>query len=339
MIAVGFKSFGGPDVLEELEIEEPKPEDGYAIVRISHTSVNRLDTLVRKGYSPGIALPHIPGSDVYGIIDRIDGGKNVFAEGDKVIVHPLISCGICAECVSGKEDICRKWGAIGREKNGSYAELVKIKVDQLFRPPAHLSGMELACLPLSLTAAWRGLVLSEPAPEKTVVIRGASGNVGIIALMLSKALGMRTIAITRNSIKATELVRIGADSVIDSSEPEYLQRLDDEVGAGGADSVLDCTGEINESIKIVKIGGKVISYGVLKNQKSEIDISNLYLKSVHVIGTRLSTRKEFGDAIRFVGENRICPIIGRELSITDAAEAHMLLEGSKVFGKILLKLN
>ncbi len=157
--------------------------------------------------------------------------------------------------------------------------------------------------------------------------------------MLSKAIGMRVIAITRSSTKAKELVRLGADSVIDASVPEYPQTLEEEVGRDGADSVLDCLGEINESVRIVKIGGKVISYGVLKNQKSEINVSNLYLKSVHIIGTHLSTRKEFDAALKFVSKRKIRPIIGCELNIKDAAEAHKLLEDSKVFGKILLSLN
>ncbi len=340
MKGVKFERFGGPEVLKFSEIEEPKSEQGYAIVRIKYTSTNRLDTLVRKGYVQNIRLPHVPGSDVSGVIESIsDKDKSGFVDGDRVIAHPLISCGLCVECSSGREDICKRWGVIGREENGSYAELVKIRTEQLFHAPKNMSQKELSCLPLALTAAWRGIMLAEPIEGKKILIKGASGNVGIISTMICKALGMHAIAMTRGGGKAEGLKRIGAAFVVDSTMPECENRIIEYTEGNGVDAVLDCLGDIGSSLNVLKTGGKIISYGVLKSQKSEIDVSKLYLKSGSIIGTHLSTRKEFGEALKFISENGIHPIIGMEMDISEADESHRLLEDSKPFGKILLSFD
>ncbi len=345
MRAIAFYKHGPPEVLREIERDDPKLDTGYAIIRISKTSLNRLDILTRYGYD-GIKteMPHIPGSDISGTIEAIDekSGSDL-SEGDRVISHPLISCGVCDICKSGNEILCRDWHVTGRETDGSYAELAKVRIESLIRQPAGISVEEAACLPLSLSTAWRAVKsLSGTNKGDSIAITGASGNVGIFSTLISKALGMNVIAFSRDKRRETELKRIGADLVINSNSnsDDIIKEIMDYTNGSGVGAVIDCLGStIDTSVQIVKNGGVIVSYGALLGHNAQINIRRVYLKSVKLIGTHISSKKEFCDAIDFISENGIKPVIGKVVPIKDASYANQLLENYDIFGKIVLDVN
>ena len=345
MRAVAFYEHGPPDVLRMTEIKDPNPERGYAIIRISKTSVNRLDILTRYGYvGLKTEMPHIPGSDVSGTIEAIDEhDSSDLSEGDRVISHPLITCGLCDMCKSGREILCREWQVTGRETDGSYAELAKVRISSLVRQPKGLSAEEAASLPLSLSTAWRAVKsLSNTEDGDTIGITGASGNVGIFATMISKALGMRVLAFSRDKRREAGLKRIGADLVIDSNlgKDGIIREVMDYTDGYGVNAVIDCLGaDIDTCVNIVGDGGTIVSYGTLIGSDAQIDMREIYLKSIRLVGTHVSSKSEFVDAIDFISRNGIKPVIGKVLSIRDAAEANRLLEKSEIFGKIILDMD
>jgi D-arabinose 1-dehydrogenase-like Zn-dependent alcohol dehydrogenase len=298
-----------------------------------------LDVLVRKGYMPKMTMPHIPGSDVVGKIESVGKGVDGFGIGDLVISNTLFGCGSCGYCLSGNESVCEQWKVVGRDIWGSYGELVKLPASILIRPPKQFSQEELSCMPLSLSTAWRSLLTIANAKEgETVVIRGASGNVGIWASLLSKALGLKVIALTRKDGKAQRLKQIGADLVINGEDGDITKKIKDFTDGHGADIVLESFGAtLGQSIDMLRDGGKAILFGTVAGSAATIDIKSTYLRSKQIIGTHASSKSEFEDALMFIGSRGIKPIVGKLLSISDANKAHKMLEGSEVFGKIVLR--
>src|SRR5256885_9746525 len=121
MKAVVFERFGGPEVLEAREVPDPSPRAGEVVVRVRACGINHLDLWVRSGL-PGLdpEMPHILGNDVVGEV--IEAGEDVAGPrpGERVWVHPTLSCGACPACVAGEDNLCRHYDVLGRRRNGGY---------------------------------------------------------------------------------------------------------------------------------------------------------------------------------------------------------------------------
>src|SRR6478736_9682501 len=122
MRAVPITTHGGPDVLTLRDVPEPTPSAGDAIVRVRACALNHLDLWQRRGIARVAQLPHIPGSDIAGEV--VDGGPSSFPAGTRVIVHPGLTCGCCAACLAGHDSLCDRYGVVGLQSEGGYAELV-----------------------------------------------------------------------------------------------------------------------------------------------------------------------------------------------------------------------
>ncbi len=342
MKAIGFNRHGGADVLESLELEDPKPGSNDVIVRLYATSVNRLDILSREGvHGMKIEMPHIPGVDIVGTVEKM--GKNVkkFSEGELVISNTVYGCGVCSNCVAGNDNLCSKWNCFGLQVNGSYGELLRIPERLLSKPPSIYTKTELAAMPHSLSVAWRALhTLGSPQADDNLFIRGASGNTGIFIVMLAKALGLKVITASRSKKKTEELKRLGADYVLDSNEsPEAIKNNVMSITDGkGADIIIDMFGStLNESLNFAAFSSRIISFGTISGGESKINIKRLYLWNVSLFGMHNAGKPEFDAAFEFASKNNIHPLIAKRLSITKAAEGHRSLENSEYFGKIILE--
>lgn len=343
MRAVGINKYGGLEVLEKLEIPDPKPGKGEVVVRQSHTSVNRLDILVREGYHGlQLPMPHIPGADVSGHIESVGEGVEGFSVEDNVIANTVFGCGKCVRCLAGEENLCPEWKTIGMHIDGSYAELVKLPASVLLSPPIGFSTVEMATLPLSLSASWRAIsVLGNAKQGETIVIRGASGNVGIFSVQIAKKLGLNVIALSRGETKKEQLTKLGADHVLDSSKnPQDLTKEIFEITQNkGADIVVETSGgTLGNSIGFTAHGGKVVVFGTIAGIESNVKIPPLYLRSVEVRGTHNATKKEFSEALAFAGRTGIKPIIAKQMPLEEAAAAQASLLSAENFGKIVLTI-
>ena len=289
MNAIGFNKFGSADVLERLEVKNLVPDENEVTIRIAYTSVNMLDILVRKSYiGLNISMPHVPGADVCGKIEAVGKGVSEFSPGEDVIAHTMLACGLCRECLSGNEAICSRYKIVGRDMWGSYGELIKLPSSLVVKSPKQLSQKELACMPLCIATSWRALhTLADAKEGDTVVVRGASGNVGITSVLLGKAMGLKVIAITRDEDKAMRLKQLNADTVISTKDSDVVKDVKEFTGGVGADFVLDPLGStLEQSVEMLHDGGKVILFGTAAGSMSSIDVKKIYLRSKKIVGTR-----------------------------------------------------
>lgn len=342
MKAIGFYKHGGPDVLQEIEVDKPKPGPNEIEIKMEATSVNRFDILVRVGYHGlDLSMPHIPGADVVGRVSAIGENVTEVGVGEDVVSNTLYGCGKCAQCMSGNEICCNNWKIIGLQQWGAYGEYVNVPAQAVVRAPGPIAKEELATMPISMGVAWRAIhTVANARSGETIVIRGASGNVGIFALMIAKKLGLKVIALTRGEKRQAELKAIGADLILDtlSEKDKIIKDVKSFTDDDGADIVLDPFGStINESVDMLRQGGTVVSYGVLTGLNSELNAKSFYLKSASIKGFHNTNKKDFIEAIDFALKNNIRPKISKIMDIREARKAQELLDSNALFGKIVLK--
>ena len=171
MKAVRFHEHGGLDVLRQEDVPDPEPGPGEVLIRVRTCALNHLDLWQRRGI-PGVRLPHCPGSDVAGEVVRASAGGVV--EGQRVLVQPGLSCGRCAACLGGEDNLCRSYGLVGYQSEGGYAEFVTVPVENLVPIPDHIGFREAAAFPITFLSAWHMLVTKAALrPGETVLILAA----------------------------------------------------------------------------------------------------------------------------------------------------------------------
>jgi len=343
MRAIGFRKFGGPEVLEMMRVEDPRPEERDVIIRTLYTSVNRLDVLVRKGFGPAnINLPHVPGCDLVGTVEGI--GAGIFTDvkvGDVIILNTLFGCSSCFHCKNNDDVSCKDWKVLGMHINGAYGELVRAPARAIIRPPRGYRLEELACMPMSLSAAWRALcVVGKARKGESVLIWGATGGVGRFAVMIAKAMGLKVLTLSRGNRKRDALISMGADKVMDydGGFDEIASQVMEITKGNGVDLVIESFGgTLNDSIKLVRTGGRIVLFGTITGLNVTMNIPDFYRKGIELVGIHGANSAELMEALEFISRAGIRPVIAAILDIDDAAQAHKTFENSELFGKIVLK--
>jgi NADPH:quinone reductase-like Zn-dependent oxidoreductase len=340
MKGIVFYEHGGPDVLVYDEVPDPEPGPGEVLVRVRAASVNRIDILVRRGY-PGIdiPLPHILGADVAGVVEEIGDGVDNISIGDKVLASPIYGCGHCRYCLVGMENHCHNWRMLGFHIDGSYAEYVKVPGSVLVEMPRNLGFEWAAALPLALLTSWHALVtLGGLRAGETVLVWAGGSGIGTYSIQIAKSLGARVVATAGYDWKVRRLRDMGVDYVFNHYEDDVVGCVKD---IGGVDLVVEHIGSatFNKSIDVCKVGGRIVVFGALTGDSTSLPIRKIYLKHLKIIGMHTGSRWELIDALRFVEDGRIKPIIDSVFSLRDAAEAHIRMENSDHFGKIVLRID
>lgn len=314
MRAVVFDRYGGPEVLHERHVAMPVARAGDVVVRVDATSVNGADLMLRSGklaIVTGRRFPKQLGIDFVGTLVEADPDLDGLSIGDRV------------------------WGAVDpRRGPRSLAEWVSIPATQIARAPGNLTAEEAVTLIAGGTTAHTALVdHAKVQPGERVLVRGAAGGVGSVAVQLAKSLGATVTALA--SASSSEFVRnLGADAVIDyrATSPAQL---------GAFDIVFDAHGSSLFSFRrLLAPGGRMVSIAVDADAPAR---SLLAITASGVFGSRrirffrgnpgrldlelLTTRVERGE---------LRPVLDRTFSLSRAAEAHTALEARGVHGKLVI---
>ncbi len=180
----GFRSCGGPEKLEVLEVPEPRVDRADVLIRVAACGLNHFDLFVLRGPAPeGMKFPFWGGADVAGEVVMVGDEVTSVAAGDRVVVNPGLFCGWCEHCLAGEESLCDRFGILGDTAPGGFAELVAVPHTNVLRLPQHVSFVEAAAVPLVFQTAWRALVTrARVQPGEDVLILGASGGVATAAI-------------------------------------------------------------------------------------------------------------------------------------------------------------
>lgn len=339
MKAIILHNKGNADQLKYEEVETPKINDDEVLVKIKAASVNHLDIWVREGNVPG-NYPLILGCEGAGDVAEI--GKNVkgLNKGDKVLVHPRITCGKCEHCFEGNDNLCKNARQLGVTINGCYAEYVKVPPENLYLI-GDLSYEEAASVPITFGTAYRTLIsLAKLKPNETILIMAAGSGVGTAAIQIAKLAGAKVIAAAGNDEKLDKCRELGADLLVNYYRN---QNFDEEVkyltNAKMADIVIEQIGSsiLPKALNCLRKGGRLVTLGATAGNKVELDVQHFYRNNLAMLGTSGTTHKEVKAAFELVRDGKLKPIIDRTFPLKDASLAHKYMEERKNFGKIILK--
>ncbi|MBC7004258.1 zinc-dependent alcohol dehydrogenase family protein [Photobacterium sp. BZF1] len=323
MKAMIINSLGDANVFQQIERDKPKAKTGHLVVEVKATSVNPLDTMLRSAETPWSAnLPEILHGDVAGVIVEVGEGIDHFKVGDEVYG--------CAGGIAGTD--------------GALAEYMLVDADLMALKPKSLSMREAAALPLVSITAWEALVSKmHIKPGDNVLIHGATGGVGHIAIQLAKVLGAIVAATSLEKNLATAQT-LGADHVINAEQQsveDYTNQLTDGLGF---DAIFDTiAGEhIKNSFEAARYNGKVATILPISDPL-QVALKGLSFHSVLmpiplVYGIN---RKAHGEILahiaKLVDEGQIKPLIDEsQYSIWEVAKGHQRLESKQAVGKVVL---
>ena len=318
MKAILVREFGGPDVLKLEEVPTPKPAAGEVLVRIHAAGVNPYDTYMRAGtYPRRPPLPYTPGSDGAGVVEAVGEGVKKVKRGDRVYTTQTLS--------------------------GAYAEYALALERQVHPLPAKISFSQGAGVWVPYGTAYHALYHSAKAhASETVLVHGASGGVGSAAVQIARSMGL-TILGTAGTPAGLEIAkREGANQVFDHRKAGYQKEIMKATGNRGVDIILEMLANVNlpHDTKLLAKDGRVIVIG----NRGEVTINARELMarraSIRAFTLWDITSAEEADIhaglIAGLENGTLRPIVGKELSLAEAARAHKEILEPGAAGKIIL---
>jgi NADPH:quinone reductase-like Zn-dependent oxidoreductase len=344
MQAMVLSAHGGPEVLSRQTVARVAPGPREVEVRVRAVAMNHMDLWVRRGL-PHLKLPY-PfrlGCDITGEISALGPGAGQgFAVGDRVMLQPGVSCGVCAACLEGRDNLCKSYGILGENRQGGYGEHVVVPDQNLLPLPTTLSFEEGAALPLCLQTAWQMVFdKAQIKPGQTVLAHAAGSGVTSLAIQLAKLVGARVIATTSSPEKAEKALALGADHVVRTDEGrDWVKEVKGLTNKLGPDVILDHVGgEIFEkSVVAVRWGGRIVLVGATSRPAVTIDLRQVFFRQVEILGSTMGSKSTLWKALPLIANGTIKPVIDRVVPLWDARAAHEALEARQVFGKIVLRV-
>ncbi|CAL9472841.1 NADP-dependent oxidoreductase [Streptomyces sp. Tu 3180] len=309
MRAIRQTEWGGTETMELVETETPAPVFGEVLVKVVAAGVNPVDVHTRRGvaYNRVLDLPFVNGWDVAGVVEEVGYGTTRFQAGDRVLGMPWFP-----------------------RAAGAYAEYVTAPARHFARMPDELSFTEAAALPLAGLTAWQMLTeVAHVQPGQRVLVAGAAGGVGHLAVQIAKALGAHVIG-TARAAKHAFLAGLGADETVDYTTTDVSAAVRD------VDVVIQMFGGRPglEALACLRPGGILVSGQAawtpgLYERAAELGVrARGYLVDPDAAGLEALTG--------LVRQGRLDVHVDEEFPLARAAEAHRLIARGRTTGKIVL---
>lgn len=341
MRAAVVREHGGLDRvgIEERPVPVPGPAD--VLVRVRAVGVNHLDLWVRRGV-PGhpFPLPMVLGCDFSGEIAAV--GSSAVANcrvGDAVCVAPGFSCGTCAQCLAGADNLCRGYGIFGEMRDGGCAEYAVVPAANVLPKPAEMSFEHAAAWPLAFLTAWHMLaVRAAVRPGESVLVHAAGSGVGSAGVQIAKLLGARVIATAGTEAKLARARELGADETVNYVREDFAAAVRRLTGKRGVDVVFEHTGSATweGSVRSLTWGGRLVTCGATSGFDASFDLRVLFFKQLSFLGSTMGSRAELWTLLGLIREGKLRPVVDRVLPLADVREAHRAMESREQFGKIVL---
>jgi NADPH:quinone reductase-like Zn-dependent oxidoreductase len=339
MKAIVLHKNGGLEQLIYEEVATPVPGPGEVLVRVRAAGVNHCDIDIRNGVS-GMdgKFPHVMGVDAAGEVAKLGPGVTQWQLGEHVAPHFVLSCGICANCLRGAENICLKFDILGATVWGAYAEYVKVGAHHLVRIPDGLGFDEAVSAYVPFATAWEALItVGRLSAGETVLVNAAGSGVGSAGIQIAKLAGARVITTAGSDDKLALAKALGADHGINYTNKKIGAETLRLTGGRGVDCAFDMVGgdTLKQSIKALASGGRLVTVGAHAGEVVEIDFIELFRKHVSIHGCGRSTKAIAAQVLQLTADGRLKPVIHQRFNLKDAAKAHAALESRTVFGRLV----
>jgi acryloyl-coenzyme A reductase len=343
MHAVAIERFGPPNVLQGMQKPIPAIGDRDILVKVAYCGVCRHDLLTRSGAFPSISLPVTLGHQVSGWVAGFGSDVTGFEIDDRIMTMIYTGCGACVQCLAGNDARCLESVPtfLGEDVDGGYAEYVAVRSNIVLPVPPSIRLDQAAVITCTLgTALHACTTRGAIAPNETVVVTGASGGVGLLAVQVAKAIGARVIGVTSSETHRAVIEDAGADEVIVSNQRKFASAVKTLGQGKGADVVVEVVGTptLSESIHALAQGGRVIVVGNVTGEPAQLRPAHLILKELSLIGTKSCTRPEIEKALAMIAAGTIKIDVGEVVSYLDAEDVHRRMEAGENEGRIVLEI-
>lgn len=323
MHAITIPEPGGPEALVWDEVPDPVAGEGEVLVEVAAGAVNRADILQRQGfYNPPPGTSPYPGLECSGRITEVGPGVSGWAVGDEV-------CALLA--------------------GGGYAEKVAVPAGQLLPVPKGVSLTQAAALPEVVCTVWSNVfMIAHLRPGETLLVHGGSSGIGTMAIQLAKAVGAKVAVTAGSREKLDRCAELGAEILVNYREQDFVAEVKKATDGAGADVILDNMGAkyLDRNVQTLAVNGRLAIIGMQGGIKGELNIGALLGKRGAISATSLRARPlaEKAAIVAAVREHvwplldagQVRPVVDRELPMSEAAEAHRVVEESGHVGKVLL---
>jgi NADPH:quinone reductase-like Zn-dependent oxidoreductase len=307
MKAIVINAYGNEDVLDYVDVERPEPKADEILVKVHVTGVNPADWKIRDGMGErfGFKLPLILGGDIAGTVEAVGDGVENFKKGDAVYGMTLSSL------------------------SGGYAEYAVTKADAIVLKPESINFEEAAAIPIGALTAWQAMFgLANLSSGQRILITGASGGVGSMAVQLAKAKGAFVIGTA--SGKNEKFVReLGTDEFVDYTRQPFEEVVKD------VDVVFDTVGDdtLERAFQTLKKGGFLVSSVEAPSEEKARELS---VESARVFCK--PSAQQLAEINRLIDEGKLKIHVETILPLTEVKKAHQLSQSGRTRGKIVLQV-
>ena len=324
-----YDAFGGP--LEVREVDEPDCPADAAVVRVRATGVCRSDWHAWQGHDADVTVPHVPGHEFSGTVDRVGADVAGWSAGQRVTTPFVSACGSCAQCRAGNHQVCSRQTQPGFTHWGSFADLVVVRNADvnLVALPDDVDDVTAAGLGCRFATAFRALTAhGRPEPDQWVAVHGC-GGVGLSAVMIAVALGARVVVTDPNPAARAAASALGAEVVLDANgDAEALAADVREASAGGTHVSVDAIGSqtaLAAGLAGLRPRGRHVQVGLLlgDDARPAVPLGRLVAEELSVHGSHGMSATDYPAMLAMVASGALQPqrLVGRVIGLDQAGTA------------------
>ncbi len=316
------------------ECPDLQPGEDEAVVHVYAAALNHRDVWIQKGQYAGLKYPIIPGSDGAGVVVSASASGKEWV-GRRVVINPAIGWGNSSAFQHPKD-----FRILGLPDDGTFAQFVKVPVQNLVAMPEYLSFEEAAALPLAGVTAYRA-IMTRAALQKNekVLITGIGGGVALFALQYAVAIGARVYVTSGSDEKLDRALALGATAGVNYNDGSWGQRLQEL--AGSFDVIVDgAAGDgMDELLNLASPGGRLVFYGATRGNPSALTARRIFWKQLNVLGSTMGSPADFKEMVAFVNQYKIHPVIDKVFPFANGEAAMRRMDDALQFGKIVIKVS
>lgn len=315
------------------EIDRPVPKEGEVLIEMKAAALNHRDQWCRIGMYPGLKYDTVLGSDGAGKV--VEVGKDVEAKwlNQEVIVNPNINWGTSEAAQSSSYHI------LGMPTNGTFAEYLVVNQDRLMTKPAHLDFHSAAALPLGGLTAFRAVFTKANIQSgQKVLVTGIGGGVAQFAYQFAAAAGAEVFVTSGNQDKLDKVIKHGAVGGFVYKDEQWVKSALKETG--GFDAIIDSAGgaSMNDYLKLIKPGGRMVHYGSTTGLPKGLDMFRLFWSQASIHGSTMGSDSEFVRMCEFVTEHKIEPIVDSVRVFDEIVSAFDEMHDGRQMGKLVVSI-
>lgn len=332
--------YGGKDVRIE-DVPEPRLNEHEVLIRVKSVGICGSDAHAFEGKSKRRVPPLIMGHEFAGIVADIGSEVSEFQNGDRIVVEPIISCGVCEPCSIGKSSICTKVKVVGLHTPGAFAEYVAVPARKCYKLPDNVSFDEGALME-PLAVGMRAVNITPTNVSDDVLVIG-SGTIGLMVLQVAKhRVGGKVFVSDLIDHKLALAKRLGADETIDIRRENLIDRIHELTGGRGIDVVIEAVGiqdTVHQALAAVKRGGEVTIAGLFE-PIIQIDMIRIVPSELTIRGSYSYSGLDFKKSLDLAANGRVQlkPLITHTFPLGEVRKAvDVITDGKEKHIKILLR--